>query len=222
MKTSKLRKFLTAIFIVTTVFGRADAFAGKKDKPPKGFEAFKTRQLDTAWINPKFNASDYKTVAIKWADFDYRPGLDEFNTRGRKENYNLSENSKKILREQAQKAFTKQLGQLENFKLIELTEANSDTLVVQITLHDVVNNVPDRHQIVGSTDIFLREFGAVTMKVALYDAVDNQLLFKGSDRENIETISFNLERGDMINARRHTRFQLERWAKGLKKDIDSM
>jgi hypothetical protein len=198
------------------------AIAAKKNKPPRGFKTFETRQLDTAWINPKFNASNYKTMTIEWLDFDYRQGKDKFKVTDSNENYNLSEQSKNALKEQARDIFAKQLAQSKNFELIELDKANTDTLVIQLTLLDIINKVPERHQIVGSTDLFLREFGAITLNVEVFDSARQQMFFKGQDREEIETFNFILERADMVTSRRFSRALLQRWARGLRKNIDDM
>lgn len=222
MKQLAVKRYVLLVIAIMVLVGADIAIAGSKSKAPRGFKPFKTRQLEKAWIDPKFDASEYKTIAVRWTDFDYRKGLDKFSTRDRQENYNLSEQAKELLQKQADTLFGEELARSKNFKLINISDATSSTLVIQLTLTDITNKVPDRHQIVGSTDLFLRQFGAATLEVEIHDPTDKRLFFRGTDRDDIETYNFILERADMVTARRYSRLLFQRWSRGLRKIIDDI
>ena len=189
---------------------------------PDSFTSFDARALDQAWVNPQFDASQYKTIAIKWSEFDYRPGKKRFNLRDRHENYELSAKAKARLEEQANVAFVNELKRIENYQLVTLEDADAQTLIVHLSISDFVNNVPNRQQLIGQTQFFARQFGAATLTVELLDAESSSSLFKGQVRTNIQPVSINLELADVVTANRRTRLQFERWAKDLRKNITKM
>jgi hypothetical protein len=189
---------------------------------PENFIPYKTGKLDEAWVSPDFDASNYKTVAIQWLEFEYRPGKDRFNRRDRNANYELAPKTKARIENQASEIFGEQLVKLKNQKLIELSQADAQTLIVQLNVTDFVNNLPQPNQFTGSTDFFLRQFGAATLNVMLIDGQSKQLLFKGLVRDDIRAFNLSVERADVVIANRRTRIQFERWARDLRKNINSL
>lgn len=221
MKLLNLKNNILIACLVATLVG--NVFAQSKDiQAPQGFNLVETQLLDKAWVNPEFTPNEFKTVAVKVAKFDFRPGQKKFKSRGINENYELTEKEKNELEQRTEVIFKKQLGLLNNYQLIELDKANDQTMVVQIKLHDFVNKVPSMHQVDGRTQLYMRQFGAATLDIEILSGEDKNLLFKGYVREDIEPFGGDLERANTVTARQQTKRQLERWAKGLKKNIDAM
>jgi hypothetical protein len=189
---------------------------------PENFTPYNIKKLDEAWVSPGFNASNYKTVAIQWLEFEYRPGKDRFEPQDRNENYELPAETKVRLEKQANEIFSKQLVKLKSHKLIDLNQADAETLIVQLNVTDFVNNLPQPRQFAGSTDFFLRQFGAATLNVTLIDGKSQKPLFKGYVRDNIQSFGFNVVRADIITANRRTKLQFTQWAKDLRKNINSL
>lgn len=178
--------------------------------------------MDKAWVNPEFKPDEFKTIAVKIAKFDFRPGQKKFTNRGRNENYELTEKAKNQLEQSTEVIFKKHLGLLDNYQLVELDMANGQTMIVQIKLNDFVNKVPNMHQVQGMTKLYMRQFGAATLNIEILNGDSQGLLFKGYVREDIEPIGRDLERASTITAHQQTKLQLERWAKGLKENINVM
>lgn len=212
--------------LATVFFSVAQFTAAAADnedvKPPAGFELVETKQLDKAWVHPEFKPQEFKTVAIKLAKFDFRPGQQKFKHRDRNENYELTEKEKGKLEDKTKAIFKEQLGLLKNYQLVALENADAQTIVVQIKLSDFVNKVPNMRQVEGLTTLYMRQFGAATLELELLSGDDQTLLFKGYVREDIEPIGNDLEQANTITARQQTRLQLKRWAKKLKSSIDGM
>lgn len=223
MKYLTFKNNLLIALLAATLVGNAFAKNNSEEVVvPEGFQVVETRQLDKAWVNPEFKAGDYKTIALEVDKFDFRPGQKRFKRRDNNQNYELTEKEKNKLEEKTGIIFTKHLGQLKNYQLVGLDDANVQTLIVKIKLNDFVNKVPGMHQVDGLTHLYMRHFGAATLDIEILSGVEETLLFKGYVREDIEPIGRDLERANTITARQQTRLQLERWAKGLKKHLDGM
>jgi hypothetical protein len=189
---------------------------------PEDFKPYKTRKLDEAWVSPDFKTSNYNTVAIQWLEFEFRPGKDRFSAQDRNENYELPPKTKARLEQQANKIFSKQLVKLKNLKLIDLSQADAKTLIVQLNVTDFVNNLPQPNQFAGSTDFFLRQFGAATLNVTLIDGESKKPLFKGYVRDNIQSFNLTVVRADLVTANRRTKLQFTQWAKDLRQNINNL
>lgn len=221
MKRLHLRNNILIAFFAAALVG--NAFASNTDtQAPNGFTLVETEQLDKAWVNPEFTPEEFNTIAVKIAKFDFRPGQKKFKSRGINKNYELTEKEKTKLEEQTEVIFKKHLGLLDNYQLVELDNTNNQTMVVQIKLKDFVNKVPSMKQIDGLTHLYMRQFGAATLDIEIISSESQDLLFKGYVREDIEPIGRDLERANTITARQQTRLQLERWAKGLKENLNTM
>ena len=222
MKYITLRNTLFITLIAVTLTG--NAIAGKPNaEPPTGFQEVKTKQLDQAWVNPNFKARNYKTIVIRWGDFDYKPAK-KFYRYGTtiNNNFEMTEWAKAQLQDNAYKEFAKHLGDLDDFDVIQIEDANHRTMGVNLTLTDIVNHVPDPMQIPGRYDFYVRNFGSVTLNIELIDLETGELLFKGNVRDRVEAHGMNFQNATPIVAAHQTRWKLKRWATGLKKGLDDM
>jgi hypothetical protein len=186
------------------------------------FQSVETKHLDEAWAHPDFEPKNYQEVAIAWEQFDFRPGAERYVHRGRIRNYELTDEAKALIEDQAKAVFKQQFELLQNVKLVDIEDVDAQTLIVNLRIEDFVNNVPDRHQRQGLDLLLLRRFGEATLNIEFEDGGNDGILFQGHIRQNIEPLGIDFQRGDMINARRLTKLKLQRWAKGLRKNIDDM
>jgi Asp-tRNA(Asn)/Glu-tRNA(Gln) amidotransferase C subunit len=221
MKSVTVKHYVAFALLVLTFFG--NAFASNEGVTvTDSFEIVETKQLDKALVYPEFDPRTYKTVAVKWTEFDYRPIQQHVKRLARNGHYELTEEEKNKLEDKANTIFEKQLTLLKNYQLIDLAQANAETIIVQLTLTDFVNKVPNNSQRDGIQVMFLRQFGAATLDIALLDGGQKGLLFKGYVREDIEATGYDLALANTITARRETTRQLQRWAKGLRNSIDDL
>ena len=222
MKYITLKNTLLTALLVVAFTG--NAIAAKPDNTaPQGFEAVKTRQLDKAWVNPEFNPNHYQTVVVKWGDFDYKPAKKFYrHQRVLNDNFEMAAWAKIEMQDDAHKEFAKTLAKVDDFKLIDIEDADARTMGVKLKLTDIVNKVPDTLGIAGRYDVYVRDFGAMTLNVEFIDQTTDELLFKGQVRDTIDARGFDFERATPFIAINRIKWKFKRWATGLEKGLDAM
>ncbi len=222
MKRITLKNTLLTALLIVAFTG--NAFAAKQNvTAPDGFETVKTRQLDNAWVNPEFNPKDYETVVVKWGNFDYKPAKKFYgHQRILNDNFELAAWAKVKMQDDAHTEFAKTLAKVDDFKLIDIEEADQRTMGVNLTLTDIVNHVPNTMGVGGRYDVYVRDFGAMTLNVEFTDLTTGELLFKGNVRETVEARGVDFERATPFLAAHQTKWRLKRWATGLEKGLDKM
>lgn len=222
MKHITLRNTLFIALVAVAFTGHAIA-AKQNATPPTGFQPVQTKQLDQAWVNPNFNPKRYKTIVVRWGDFDYVPAK-KFYRYGTTVNNNfaMTDWAKAQLQSNAGNVFAKHLGDLDDFDLIPINDANHRTMGVTLTLTDIVNHVPDPMQLTGRYDFYARNFGAITLNIQLTDLSTGDVLFTGHVRDKVKAHGMNFQNATPIVAAHQTQRQLNRWATGLKKGLDDM
>ena len=222
MKATTFKNTLLATLLLLAF--TTNIFAAKQDvEAPAGFEEVKTRQLDTAWVNPKFNPKDYDTIVVRWGDFEYRPTKKYRRNAGTfNNNFEMPQWAKAKMQTDAYKEFAKQLGNVEGFELVEIQDADNRTMAINLTLTEIVNHVPNPKDVGVRHEVYTKKFGAMTLEMQFTDLTTGQLLFKGAVRDNIEAIGMDFERATPIIAANKAKWQLKRWAKGLEKGLDKM
>lgn len=223
MKITQLNNNLVVALLAAILVSNVYA-TNEQAIPPEGLNVMETVHLDKAWVNPDFSAADYKHLAIDWVDFEYRPAKNSFMQmrRSGSQNYELSDKAKMRLTEETHEIFKKELQKGRNFSLVDLKEADQDTIIVRLVLRDIVNKVPDIHQNQGNSILLMRYLGTMTLDIEFLDGNNQALLFKGFVREEIEAQGNDLELTNSVTAQQHSRKQIKRWAIGLKKNIDDM
>lgn len=222
MKRTTMKKTLLTTLLVIAFVGNAIADDLNKTAPA-GFETVKTRQLDKAWVNPNFNPEKYETIVIHWGDFDYKPAKEYRGLRNTlNNNFVMPAWAKAKLQGNAYMEFAKNLDKVEDFEVINVKDANHRTLLVDLTLTDIVNYVPDTNHVAGRHEVYLKNFGAMTLGVEFTDFTTGELLFKGFVRDTVDAPGLNFQRATPINATHQAKHKLHRWAQGLEKGIDKM
>ncbi len=221
MKRTTLKNTLLATLLVVAFI--SNAFATKQNTvAPEGFEVVETRHLDEAWVNPEFNPNDYKTIVVRWGEFDYKAAKKTSGRTMSNDNFEMTTWAKTKVQENAYKEFAKYLSDVSDFEVVGVQDANHHTIVIDLSLTDIVNYVPDPMKAHGRYNVYVKDFGAMTLALKFTDITTGELLFKGNVRDNIEAHGMNLERATPGVAAHQTKRQLKRWAKGLEKGLDGM
>ena len=99
--------------------------------------------------------------------------------------------------------------ELSKSSLQIVTEAGPDVLVLRGGFHDIVNHIPPTTAGFGNT--YVRSVGAATMVVEALDSVTGEVLYRTSERSDVQRSGFDLFDSNRVQASAEVR----RWARRL-------
>ncbi len=152
-----------------------------------------TGSVDT-WARPGFDVSGYQKIAFSGAGIHYRPVRGGGSRYLNRSDYPLKPADRERLEQIIVEEFTKELKQVDAYELAEGPGAN--TLLLTISIHDVVSKVPPADQ---SVDVYLSEVGAATLVLELRDSVTNTILARTKQRRAADKVEGFLESSSMTN-----------------------
>ncbi len=223
MKHTAFKNTFLATLLLLAFTGSAYAAKQYDTVAPEGFDVVKTQQLDQAWVNPQFEPNDYDTVVIQWGDFDYKPAKKFHRThRDLDGHFDMADWAKVKMKNNAYAAFANKLANADHFQLVDIEGADARTMGVKLRITDIVNKVPDTLGVGGRYEVYLRDFGAMTLNVEFINQTTQELLFKGQVRDTIDARGFDFERATPFIAVNRIKWKFNRWATGLEKGLDNM
>jgi len=219
MKLSKFKQIIIiTVFCSITTSSLAEV---ELPTPPTGMNSIQVNYLDHAWQSPDFEIKKFDRLFIKIDEFEYRPTKKTIQNSSKK-SYELNDKAKVKLKNNTLKTFTAELRHLDNFTIIDMKDINKNTLFIKITLKDIVNYIPDTHQKLYQTKLYLREMGEMTLDIEIINSQNSKLLFKGLVREKIKTTGNQLGSANAIRATHKTKIILKHWAKELSNYINEI
>ncbi len=212
------RSFVFAIgLVIASLAVCSNALEKKHDKEiaaeavPLGFTKTKSRFLDSVYLKPGVNFSEYPQ--LKFADLDTTnvtvrepSGPNEFD-----EPWILTDKDKIYLQEKYLETFNKELIKTDRFKA---AGGNAKTLLIKTTLQELAPSAPkdDIKSRPTISKIYTEGAGTMTMKMEIYDAQTNALVGLIADETDLGN---RWERNDRANNKRQLSLGFARWADSL-------
>jgi hypothetical protein len=185
-----------------------------------GLFPLRNTRADAAWARPDLDLSGYNKVMLVGAGISYRPAREVRSAstafrRGQSE-FVLDENQQARLKSIVAEAFLKELGQSQNFTIVE--KPGADVLLIRGALLDVVSQVPPEP--IGRGQIYLSSIGEATLVLEIRDSMSNTILVRAVDRRAAENIGPPLQESNRVTNSQEIRRLANHWARLLRQRLD--
>ncbi len=174
-----------------------------------------TGRVDT-WARPGFDVSTYSKIAFNGAGIHYRPVRGSGSRYSNRNEYPMKAADRERLQQIVTEEFTKELRRVDAYELVD--ETGKDTLLLTISVHDVVSKVPPRD---NSVDVYLTEVGAATLVLELRDSETNTVLARTMERRVVDKAEGFLESSAMSNWSDIRRLA-SRWARQVRVNLQAL
>jgi hypothetical protein len=192
-------------------------------KAPAGLQEVISAEFDILYIKPGFQPGNYGKLAIAepqivMDDSWERKYSKQLNARDLKR---IETSTTKMLREQ----FGEKLGASNGYAIVEKPDVDNGAqstgvLLLKPAMLDLHLNAPDLST-PGLKDEWIRSAGNATLYLDLYDAANGELLLRVIDRGEARE-RLQLYEGTRATNNLDLRLLIGRWAKGLRKHLDSL
>jgi len=178
---------------------------------PLGFTKTKSRFLDSVYLKPGVNFSEYPQ--LKFAELDttnvtiHEPsGPNEFD-----EPWILTDKDKVYLQQKYLESFNKELIKTKKFTA---ADGSGKALLIKTTLQELAPSAvkDDTRSRPTISNIYTEGAGTMTMKMEIYDAQTNALIGLIADETDLGN---RWERNDRMNNKRQLSLGFARWADSL-------
>ncbi len=173
--------------------------------------------LDRIWAHPEFNLAPYERIMFEGAGIQYRPVRQSLRNSGGSEEL-ISEANRQRLESIVAEEFRKEIELITSYELV--TTPGPDTLVLKVSLVDVVSYVPPAH--LSNVDVYINEVGSATLVMELADSVSGLTLARVADRETAKRPGNGLLASNPITNWSDVRRLAARWGRAIRTGVDGM
>jgi len=180
--------------------------------------------LDEAWIKPDISLGSYRQLLLEPVEIQYRAVRAVPATplgRSQVTEFPVSPADQQRLVDIVTEVFRAELAKSRAMTLA--TAPGPDVLLVDVSLLDVVSNVPPEEA--GRNEIYLDEVGAATLVLELRDAPSGETLARAVDRraaDPLDDIGTSVSRVTTVTAWSEVRRVARRWAATVTRRIDQL
>lgn len=173
------------------------------------------------WARPDFDISGYSKIMFEDAEISFRPVRSgsslALRTSGQSE-FPISEADQIRLREIVVEEFTEELSGITGLEFTD--QEGPETLLLEISLLDIVSNVPPQSASRG--EIYLSEVGSATLALELKDSESRAIMARVSDRRAAEQNTGELQYVSRAIAWSEVRQLAAHWGRLMRIRIDQM
>jgi len=180
--------------------------------------------LDEAWVKPDISLGSYRQLLLQPVEVQYRAVRPVPSTplgRSQVTEFPVSPADQQRLVDIVTEVFREELAKSRTMTLA--TAPGPDVLLVDVSLLDVVSNVPPEEA--GRNEIYLDEVGAATLVLELRDAPSGETLARAVDRraaDPLDDIGTSVSRVTTVTAWSEVRRVARRWAATVTRRIDQL
>jgi len=178
---------------------------------PDGLHRVDSSVLKLAWKKPGVDFKRYKKIMLVADGITFKPVTHRSDS-----GYPISDEQKEKLSKMMLDVFTKELGKLRNYTLVD--KPGSDVLVVRGAMLDVVSRIPPER--VGRSATFLRDIGEATLVVELQDSMTGEFLARGADRR--AAASAFPRKSSSVSNTADLQQVAQQWASELRRRLDEL
>lgn len=180
--------------------------------------------LNEAWVKPDIDLGSYRQLLLQPVAVQYRAVRPVPATpigRSQVTEFPVSPADQQRLVDIVTEVFREELAKSRTMSLA--TAPGPDVLLVDVSLLDVVSNVPPEEA--GRNEIYLDEVGAATLVLELRDAPSGETLARAVDRraaDPLDDIGTSVSRVTTVTAWSEVRRVARRWAATVTRRIDQL
>lgn len=183
--------------------------------------------LDVVWGKTDIDLAGYDKIMLERVGVSFRPSTGPYSGRAgsgtrttstrSRDGYQLDEETKAIVIEELDQAFTEELSSSDAYEIVE--EPGPDVLTLRVGLIDVVSQVPPEP--IGRSQIYLSSVGEATLVMELRDSMSNAILLRAVDRRAAEPATAVVPPpSNVVSNRFEVRRLGRRWASILKNALE--
>lgn len=212
----RLCAWVMGLIILSLAVG-SSALEKKHDKAlaaeavPLGFAKTKNRFLDSVYLKPGVNFSDYQQLQFAELDTTNITVREPSSPNDFDEPWILTDKDKVYLQEKYLESFNKELIKTDRFKA---AGGSGKTLLIKTTLQELAPSAvkDDSRSRPTIMNIYTEGAGTMTMRMEIYDAQTNTLVGLVADESDLGN---RWEKNDRMNNKRQLSLGFARWADSL-------
>jgi len=169
------------------------------------------------WADPDADLSIYtKIIPIK-AEIEFRAVKDS-SRRSSKTEFPIDENDRIKVIDTIAQVLNEEIGDNKRFTITD--KPASDTLILAVSLLDIVSNVPP--ELIGRGEIFLSRVGEITIVLELKDSQSGETLLRAAERGAVEPAGNRGMRSNSATNMNELRRLARRWGTKITAGLESL
>jgi len=169
------------------------------------------------WADPDADLSVYtKIIPIK-AEIEFR-AVKGSSRRSSKSEYPIDEKDRIKVIDTIAQVLREEIG--DNKRFVITDKPASDTLILAVSLLDIVSNVPP--ELIGRGEIFLSRVGEITIVLELKDSQSGETLLRAAERGVVEPAGNRGMRSNSVTNMNELRHLARRWGTKITTGLESL
>ena len=173
------------------------------------------------WADPEADLSGYTKILPQRAEIEFRDvkgtaSSSSYNSS--KSEFPIADNDREKLVDTIGEVLGEEISQNQRFAIA--TEPGPDTLIMAVSLLDIVSRVPPERS--GRGNVFISRVGEITLVLELKDSQSNETLLRAAERSAVEPAG----RGGMVSSSVTSCSELRRlarrWGTKIRNGLDSL
>ncbi len=173
------------------------------------------------WADPDADLTGYTKILPQRAVIEFRdvkgtPGRSSYNST--KSEFPIADKDREKLIDTIAEVLGEEISQNQRFAIA--TEPGPDTLIMAVSLLDIVSRVPPERS--GRGNIFISRVGEITIVLELKDSRSGQTLLRAAERSAVEPAGRGVVVSSSVTSWSELRRLARRWGTKIRGGLDSL
>ena len=173
------------------------------------------------WADPDADLSRYTKIRPYRAEIEFRAvkgAAGSASHNSSKNEFPIADNDREKIVAIISEVFMEEISQNRRFALVE--ESGADTLILAVSLLDIVSRVPPERS--GRGNIYISTVGEITIVLELKDSQSGETLLRAAERRAVEPAGSRGMMSSSVTNQSELRRLARRWGTRIRVGLDSL